>query len=106
MKIFRTARERMILSGIAPNHVSIGLYELKHISSYMLGITLTFLHSYYGGGTLTQYTESILMILMVMLVFVGYLTFKLNTQAVYKMFHGYEQIINASESKLQNLSCA
>lgn len=106
MKIFRTVRKTMKLSGITPNRVSCGLYELKHISQYVLSILLVFLYPYNRAGTVTEYMEAILMCVIAMLVLVVYLSYKFKSQAIFEVLDRFEEIINTSEYELQNLRCA
>lgn len=103
MKIFETVRNSMKISGITPNRVSVGFYELKHISTYVLGIMLGFLYPYNGVGSVTEYMEAILSTVMVMLVLIAYLNFKLKSQEIFKMLDGFEQAINTSEYELLHL---
>lgn len=97
MKIFQTVQTNLKLIGIEANRTSFGLYEWKHIFGYILYILLLCVHIVYEAKTVKQHSESISKIVLVVFVLVGYLSYRYNSQAVFKIIDSLEQAINKSE---------
>lgn len=97
MEIFQTTKKNFKSRGIESDRTSFGLYEFVHILEYMLYISLLYVHIVYEAETGKQYTETILRIAMTAFQLFFYLTYKRNSQAVFKIIDDLEHGINKSE---------
>lgn len=97
MKIFQTVQKNFKSIGICADRISFGLYEWIHILGYVLYFMLSFLHIVYVAETAREYTESISILTVIILVLFGYSSNRYYSPAPFKIIDDLEQAINKSE---------
>lgn len=106
MKIFQTGRKHLISIGICEDRVSFGLLEWMHIFGYILYVMLLTVYIVHVAETTKQYMEAISKIAVTISVLVAYLSFRYNSQTLYKIIDDLEVAINKCEygikTKIEN----
>lgn len=97
MKIFRSARNSFLSIGVCVDRASFGPYEFEHILVYILYIMLLSLHIVFEAKTAKEYIESASNIALIIITLLGYLCFKYNSRALFKIIDDLERAINKSE---------
>lgn len=99
MKIFQTIKDHFKWMCIAPDRIPFGLHELRHIFVYVVYFILSFIYLVHVAETIRHYIESILMTAATLVLFIGYLVLRFNSQNIFESIDEYEQAINESEYK-------
>lgn len=84
-------------------NVPFGSYELMHILAYVLLITLSCAHFAYATEAAMEYVKLFFMTSVAFIALISYLSYRLNTQKVFKIIDALEQAINKSELWLRTI---